>query len=76
MSFLKKIKAFLYCIREAFQTNKTRYFNDRSAWGHIGAHSVVHSPNIVSGRAGHYMKYKDNGELKGYLSWFTSTNII
>ena len=38
--------------------------------------SYLDHPNIVSGRAGHYMKYKDNGELKGYLSWFTSTNSV
>ena len=31
--------------------------------------SYIEHPNIVSGRRGHLMKYKENGELKNYLSW-------
>ena len=38
--------------------------------------SYLDHPNIVSGRAGHFMKYKDNGELTGYLSWFDPANSV
>ena len=38
--------------------------------------SYLDHPNIVSGRAGHFMKYKDNGELTGYLSWFEPANSV
>ena len=38
--------------------------------------SYLDHPNIVSGRAGHFMKYKKNGELSGYLSWFLPTKSV
>jgi hypothetical protein len=38
--------------------------------------SYLEHPNIVSGRGGHFMKYKNNGELNDYLSWFTQSNSI
>jgi hypothetical protein len=38
--------------------------------------SYIEHPNIVSGRAGHFMKYKGNGELTGYLSWFAPINSV
>ena len=31
--------------------------------------SYIDHPNIVSGRRTHLMKFKENGELKNYLSW-------
>jgi hypothetical protein len=31
--------------------------------------SYISHPNIVSGRRGHLMKYKKNGELNKYISW-------
>lgn len=38
--------------------------------------SYIEHPNIISGRGGHYMKYQKNGELTGYLSWFSPTNLV
>ena len=38
--------------------------------------SYINHPNIVSGRRGHLMKYKKNGELKKYISWNFSYNRI
>lgn len=38
--------------------------------------SYIEHPNIISGRGGHFMKYKNNGELSDYLSWFEKTNSI
>ena len=38
--------------------------------------SYIEHPNIVSGRGGHFMKYKNNGELMDYLSWFAPTNLV
>jgi hypothetical protein len=31
--------------------------------------SYIDHPNIVSGRRGHLMRYKKNGELRSYFSW-------
>ena len=31
--------------------------------------SYIENPNIISGRRGHFMKYKENGELHNYYSW-------
>ena len=31
--------------------------------------SYIDHPNIISGRRGHLMRYKKNGELKKYISW-------
>lgn len=38
--------------------------------------SYIDHPNIVSGRGGHFMKYKNNGELTNYLSWFSRPNSV
>ena len=38
--------------------------------------SYIDHPNIVSGRRGHLMRYKKNGELKGYTSWDYEQKII
>ena len=38
--------------------------------------SYINHPNIVSGRRGHLMKYKKNGELRSYRSWHCDQRII
>ena len=38
--------------------------------------SYIENPNIVSGRRGHLMRYKENGELFGYFSWVIEQNNI
>jgi hypothetical protein len=38
--------------------------------------SYIEHPNIVSGRRGHLMTYKKNGELKNYNFWIQEQKII